>query len=856
MTPERKIQYYLVGLGLAGLACLIWLVLIPSDAKGALLFGFSAFRLFLFGILLIPILTSFFLAFKGVHSSQWKYWWGNTLNREKVFILLKCASLIGLLLSLFFLLLFPLYKNGVFLPYYQRLQPLAVWLLSFCIISPLFITFYSPQEILAPVSHSSKTYKLTLLIFILLLAIWLVILATGLGTTPDPSYWDDHHPVPLLEGQLMFVCLGGLLAVFINFLFQWICSRKTKKFDHQRLFIWLDVALFVIIWFSAFSLWIQQPIPNSYFTPRIRPPNYEVYPYSDARVHDSDSQGILLGEVNSSQRIIRRPVYALFLAGLHSLGGQDYTTIILLQVLVMAFVPALMYLLVKRMGNRLVGILLAFFTILIEFNTLQVASLTTTSNTKILMTEWPAMLLMVGLVLLLVTWAGKPENRKLYPLIIGGVLGALILLRSQSLILIPFILVVLFFILHKKWKTFLSASFLFGLGIGLLIIPWLFRNWQIIGKISFEDPRYARAVIQRFENQANVSGISQQEEIDISDSDLFGSAIQYMLKNPVEYSGFVVNNFIHNEVLSVFIFPVRSLSVIGLAGIFKPVDLFWLDPANVVQIPQVILLIIYLAIISLGIAFAFNHWNIIGLIPLIIHFAYNLSSAASRISGWRFILPVQWIVVFYFCVGLAQLFIWLLVFFGFSFEKLQSLFILGGNPEQVDKKIRKSILRGFLICFFTLDLIGLALPGAMQLVYPRYASQDKATLSEELLADKNWVSVPQMKEEVIDLLMDDQIIVEKGMAFYPRFYAANEGEPGLNAGTYQFRLFPRFIFLLISKDQREIMLPTQNSPQYFPNAVEVIVVGRQNGDDFETLLVNVVGKTSFLYFSDLVMLQS
>ena len=395
MKPEKKFQYYLVGLALAGLVCLTWLVSIPSDVKGVWLLGFSPLRLLLFGTLLIPVLMSLFLAFRGIHTSQWRSWWGKPSNQGKIITIIKGLSLIGFLISFTFLLFFPLYKNGVYLPYFQRLLPLAVWLFCFSLISPLFIWFYAPKEDIAAFSYYLKTFKLTLLIFISLLFIWLVILTTGLGTTRDPSYWDDHHPVPLLEGQLILGCLGAILTVLINLIIQKkYLSKKVVK-SNRHLFIWMDVAIFLLIWIVAFMIWMKQPIPNSYFTPRIRPPNYEVYPYSDARIHDSDALGILLGEVNSSQRIIRRPIYALFLAGLHTLVGQDYTSIILLQVLVMAFVPALMYLLVKQMGSRLVGLLLASFTILIEFNTLQVASLTTTSNTKILMTEWPTMLMMV-----------------------------------------------------------------------------------------------------------------------------------------------------------------------------------------------------------------------------------------------------------------------------------------------------------------------------------------------------------------------------------------------------------------------------------------------------------------------------
>jgi len=853
MKSGKIIQNYLLGLALTGLVCILWLALIPSDAKGALLFGFSSFRLLLLGILFFPVLLSFFLALRGIHSSQWKSWLNKAHNYIKVITLLKVLSFIGFILSLFFFLFFPLYKNGVYISYFQRLLPLAAWIFFFSIITPICIYLYTGKDNNAAISFFAGTIKTGLIIFFCLLIFWLVIYTTGLGTIPDPSYWDDHHPVPLLEGQLVLICLGGVLVVLINLFFQWICSRKKGEKQNHPIFKWMDIVIFLIIWMAGFSLWMQQPIPNSYFTPRVRPPNYEVYPYSDARIHDSDSQGILLGEVNSNQRIIRRPIYALFLAGLHTLAGQDYSAIILLQVLVMSLVPALLYSLVKKVGNRLSGLLLAAFTILLELNTLQVASLTTTSNTKLLMTEWPTMLLMVGLVYLLVTWAGRKKSGKLYPLITGGLLGVLILLRSQSLVLIPFILAILFFVVNKKWRAFLSASLLFGLGIAILIIPWLFRNWQIIGKITFEDPRYASAIIQRFENQSNVGGLAQPEDLNEENNDLFGSAIQYLLNNPIEYTQFVANNFIHNELLDIYILPVRSLPVAGLVNLFRPMDLFWLKPENSIQTPQVILLFIYLAIIALGVAFAFTSWKIIGLIPMIIHLAYNLSNAASRISGWRFILPVQWVVGFYFCLGLVQLLVWLLLFFGFSFEKIQSSFIFQGEPKQSVGKTRGSSIKGFILSLLALGFIGLAVPGVMQLIPPRYGSQDRANLNQELLSDKNLALVPQMKLDVMNILKDDRIVVEKGMAFYPRFYSANNGEPGSSAGNYQFRAYPRLIFLLIGRDRREIVLPIQISPQYFPNATEVIVVGRQNKDTFVTLLVNVLGKTSFLYFSDLAM---
>ena len=41
--------------------------------------------------------------------------------------------------------------------------------------------------------------------------------------------------------------------------------------------------------------------------------------------------------------------------------------------------------------------------------------------------------------------------------------------------------------------------------------------------------------------------------------------------------------------------------------------------------------------------------------PLLIHFTYSLSVVTARISGWRFIMPVDWIPQMYYSIGLIQL---------------------------------------------------------------------------------------------------------------------------------------------------------------------------------------------------------
>ena len=849
-NTKSILRTYFGGLSLAGIFATLWLAVLPSDTKGVFFIGYSPLRILLMAGQLAIAAFFFVMVYINPSRSLIKRKLSDYFDGRKSPNLIPVISLLFFLLSITFFLFFPLFQNGRFLPYFQRLSPIFAWFLFFSISTPLCLFFCRKNKTSSTDVNNRNLLKIALMAMFVLLAICAFIFITKIGITPDSSYWDDHKPVPVMAGQLFLIFTASAGFLLFSLIFEKSLQKRIKQ--QKNIQKWLEVGLFLIIWFSAILTWIQLPVPNSYFTPPVKPPNNEVYPYSDARIHDSDALGILLGEVNASQRIIRRPLYAVFLAGLHTIGGNQYSFLVLLQTIVLGLVPALIYLIVNKLGNRLGGVIAAVLAIQIEWNTLQVASLATTSNTKLLMTEWPAMLLLVILAFTLVAWSKMVKDRDKLAITVGGSLGALIMLRSQSLILIPFILVIFFAFQKGKWKKFLVSSTLFFLTIAMMIVPLLIRNWQIIGKITFEDPRYTQAVIQRFENQENIGGIAQQEALDETNTDLFGSAIQFLLKNPTQYIGFVANNFFHNEILDIFIFPIRSLTVNGLTDLFNPKSLFWINADNILQFPQYLLLSIYLIVICIGIAYAFMHWKLTGLIPLIIHLAYNFSNAVSRISGWRFILPVQWIILLYFALGIIQLLEWVFLIFHIKIPLMLS--ITESEQEQKDYPLKQplaKILSKSLTFFIPFLILGLLIPLSMTLLPKRYANQNRDVLIQQLFADKNWAGEPDTKKNFMALLDEGNISILKGKAFYPRFYRAEDGEPGLHPGIYRPEPYPRLLFLLINDQRLDVLLPIQASPEYFPNGSEVIVMGRESSTGFETILVNVLGEKSALYFANM-----
>ena len=81
---------------------------------------------------------------------------------------------------------------------------------------------------------------------------------------------------------------------------------------------------------------------------------------------------------------------------------------------------------------------------------------------------------------------------------------------------------------------------------------------------------------------------------------------------------------------------------------------------------QTILLLLNLFLISLGLSISMRKKRLMGVLPLTFFLGYNLANALGRTSGGRYIVPVDWIIILYFVIGLFQICLWI---FGAVTEK-------------------------------------------------------------------------------------------------------------------------------------------------------------------------------------------
>jgi hypothetical protein len=302
---------------------------------------------------------------------------------------------------------------------------------------------------------------------------------------------------------------------------------------------------------------------------------------------------------------------------------------------------------------------------------------------------------------------------------------------------------------------------------------------------------------------------------------------------------FVTIHFLHNIVTSVFILPV-NFGLADLRHTLKYGNPFWdsyWDGSLTFGIG--LFLILNLVLVSLGIGSSWKSAKLSGLVPFGIFVFYNFSNAFARTSGGRYLVPIDWIVLFYFALGLFQVILWGMTLFGFKDDMVQNEI---KDPSWKWEKLKKAPL--VIILFL---LIGASVPLSEQFFPRRYSNQTQTRLLT-LLEQKGYLQKMGFDRAALDVLsaQSPAFRVLNGRALYPRSFGANEGIPK-NRYPYGVMEFPRIAFTLIGPSGGNSVILPQDEILYFPNASDVIVVGCQESTYLDALAVVVVKDKKVVY---------
>jgi hypothetical protein len=829
--------YLCVVEGLVNLASLFRL---PADPKNAFLFGYSASRLGLVTLLLLLSVAALWFAFTSWLNPVWRARWLDPLygdeNTYWKAILLATGILAGAWL---FLVVTQGYPKGAWLPIHERLAPFINFVLLAGGQFVICITVLRYGISLRWLAAEKPLLVSGLIVWAILAAGWVFVLLTGIGIVSDSMGW-GRRGVPLLSWQVALVWLLALIFMVVG--------QRVKPYFQQEKSRWwvrhLDWIIAIGLWALAAGLWMSQPTElysQNYL------PNHESYPSRDSAFYELVAQSILSGNGFLQSEVVPRPLYILSLAIFHLVVGNSYPGIILLQTLVLAFFPVVLYLIGKAVHSRLAGVFIALLGIAREMTAIQATPFGYVSNSKQIMSDLPSALAITILVLLIIRWLQDPARRRIYPLVVGGMLGAVILVRSQAALFGPFIVLFSWLIYRKNWKRWFQDGLLVTLGVMIVVTPWLLRSWNLTGALLFDRPRQVAMISQRY--------TSTVQELDLppapGESDaaytarLSQNIRSFIFQHPGVVLNFMTDHFTKNLIDSILVVPV-NFSLDNYKDNLLPGTPFWQDWEIKLNASSGMLLILNLFLISLGLAYAWQKMGWVGLSPLVIYLVYDLSNAMARNSGHRFILPVDWIIYFYYGLGAVQLLVYLGAMLGKTNPPVHPQTTFSNATGWHEKQAfpwRSALILGvvFLGLGLTVDLTKLPFP-------TRYPIQDNYGIIKAITQPGNSNAPGLDAATLTNFLSQPGAVALWGRGLFPYMY-----DPGVRTIGYpsmEARNYERLGFELIVPSYYHVSLRMPKSPGYFPNASDVIVIGCAGKDNYvDAIAIQVMGDKTVQYTS-------
>ena len=797
---------------------------LPSD-KGSFLFGLSLPRFVVSSSLLLWVVLNLVLILLVLRNTELWAKWKDILvrSRTKDFLLITAAALFflrvcfGVLQSLLGQQL--IVQVGA---YIERLIPVLDLLafVSFEII--ILVLFFNLRATVYDKGPLQKFFARLMLVLLILGLVAAIIFSTGLGiVTGYKGDWGHGMPaVPLLEWQIVLACSFCLGMLFIE------SKKKIIEFPH------LDLLICIIIWAGTCAFWLSQPVTPSASALKPHEPNFEIYPFIDSQTYDEFAQSILVGKGFGDDRIPLRPFYIVFLAFLHTLVGQDYGRMIFAQTLFFAMLPVLLYMFGREFFGRPIGISIALLAVLRDFTSNLVSPFTgNLSYSKVYLSEIPTAILLILFLFIGIRWirSGFPA----FPsFLLGGILGLAMLIRTQSVVALPVIILFALLVQPKNIKPLMKSALLILVSLMLVVSPWLWRNWQLTGQLIFDSPEFQ--TINLALRYSRLNGVEPDVLPSPTESNveynqrLIKTAKDAILVNPWGAVWGISNSFLNHAVNNILVFPLRD-EIQSFNDIYIPSEAFWEKWGGKPTTSQSIVLVFYGFLFGLGVTIAWYRNGWLGLLPLALNLVYNLWTSLALLSGQRFMVTMDWSIYLYYMIGLFTL------IGGF-------LFVLNGGRTMIVEWVKSNpfsmavpavnIKWERYLIFGALFLgLGSSLPLSERIFPDKYPPLSEGELVRTLMASSS-LEQPNFNPACFRTLADaGGLSFVQGRAVYPRYYAAGEGEKITDKVGYKAVDEGRLVFDIIAeKVNTRIIFPMDQSPEFFPHASDATLVYNSSGN--------------------------
>ncbi len=571
----------------------------------------------------------------------------------------------------------PAYAFGERAGIYSRLQPLLI--AAGLLVVELSVGVWGSVEagtLSAWRSRLHVTHPRTFYPVLLgLLGLWLAMLASGFGIRKISQFWNPPGvPLTGLQG----LALIGFLCIGVVFSRQ--ASRHPDR-SGRRIPAWiLPLSLYI----CALAVWGLTPMERHYFSLRPAAPSFEPFPYSDARSHDLGAISIIHGQGIFFHGFTDKPLYMVFLAFLHALGGNNYVLLVWLQLTVLAGIPVVLFFLGRQFHSDLLGAAVALMIIVQQGNSIRAALDIDSVNAKLLMTEVPTMLAMVVTAYLLFKWF-RTQTPQL-ALASGAAIGAASLVRVNPLFLLPVAGLFAVVVFRRQRRLISRSILLFSAGFIVVFtpwvltgvndsgVPWLWIKMQFVIQQRFQSmvtpadqvsvpetgtrrtprssvlPSVANLAYIPFGNGNNGSDSNST----LQNTGKVGPAMEVQGVDELPAIPRSLSHALHNMAAVVLSLPdIVTLDNLENLGSKDPWgSRTWTGSLTLAQHAAALGNIILL---SVGLAWSWRRFRLAGLVPALVFAGYDLSLAAAATSGGRYVVPVNWVAYFYYALGLIAI---------------------------------------------------------------------------------------------------------------------------------------------------------------------------------------------------------
>ncbi len=730
--------------------------------------------------------------------------------------------------------------------YLERLEAIFAWvfLVGFKVIILQLIWHFKNSNDDGPLSGN---FRLVWIIFGFFILVWVWLSITGYGFAEETQERGVFRNLgtPIVGFQIIIALIA---AVGFGTLLKVIGKQKLNI---PILSNNVDKLIGILLWVAAFSLWMSSPLKANWFVDAPRAPIDMYAPNSDAYLYEAVSQSVLVGSGFTHPQwgpIVARPMYSALLALFHQLGGASYEDIIPWQVAFLAVFPVIIFFITRTLHNQISGLMAAILVIIRENNAIELADTITVSHAKLLMADLPAALGGALIILVAILWIKDPNNRKLLPLLAGGLVGFFVLIRLE---IIAFLIVIPIAGM-KLWRGNLSlwlrGTVLTILGFFLMVSPWVWRNWEKTQSIYIINPNYEQKIFDVFSDYGEQSEISEYSssasrtakltQITNIDKDVTSlkSSNLSQWSNTEKY----LHHFFNSITQSVMYLPMSpdlNFATLHLGITRQPLNwlpvccsleqyvrslpYWWADWDGNLFTVSIIPMVVTIFVLAIGASILIRKEKYIGLIPIIISVSYYLFLALMGRSGGRWVQEVDWVTIIVFSIGLAGFVIWLI---NWVTGKRIALSIADSPNLHSPDGYSKFNLFHFALVSVGILFVGMTLPVMERFIPSRFNQNHIEQRIENLLKNEN--SFFSLDEEVaFRALLHENSSIWAGQALYPRYFDDGDGMDGMG-GTYK-RPFSRLEFFLVGTSNLWGVFPYADANVEFPHGSDVLLIGKE-----------------------------